>query len=217
VTHRTWTFTADDGPHELHVRHSWWSGTAEVWIDGELYARRERNIIDGGFTGSRTIGGRRVDLVVQPLLASFSYDLWIDGQWQPAVCPTCGYALRDATVGDACPECGTVISPPQNRWRQSPEPHRVPPIQAGRPIALPPMGRWGVIVVAMLGLGVGTAMLLVAVTGLGGVALQTLLGTVGGIVMLCGVALLLRPGGVTPAARRWSDPREAAAGGDHAG
>lgn len=42
VTRRTWEITVDGKPHQIRLRHGYWSGKREVWVDNQLVIQRKK-------------------------------------------------------------------------------------------------------------------------------------------------------------------------------
>jgi hypothetical protein len=169
-TSRSWSVSHGGTLHEVRLRHHWWSGMAEVRIDGELVARRRGLPMDAspGFVLRWQWGGRSAVLQVQPVLSWMramyrgAFDLWVDGVRQTAWCERCGYDLRASGQSADCPECGTPVAV-RRGWPRTtpPQLERAPGAEAGAGASVEsPRGGlvllWGCVgLVAVYAAGVG--------------------------------------------------------------
>lgn len=78
MTRKTWQIHLDGKTYGLEVRHGYWSGKREIWLDGQLIAAGKQ-LLDAGSAHSFNIGGHDSELLILSRGLSFRFLLLVDG------------------------------------------------------------------------------------------------------------------------------------------
>ena len=79
MTTKTWDFTLEGQSHTLTLEHGVFSGKRTIILDGQLLEHIPRNLLDTGSAHEYEVDGHSVVVVIQSKVASFVYDLLVDG------------------------------------------------------------------------------------------------------------------------------------------
>ena len=78
MTTKTWRIHLDGKTFKLKVRHGYWSGKREIWLDEQLIAQGKQ-LLDAGSTHSFDIAGHHCELLILTNGMTFYFCLLVDG------------------------------------------------------------------------------------------------------------------------------------------
>lgn len=76
---KDWKFTLEDGEHNVHLEHTWFSGKRKILLDGKPIVQ-ESKFFDFGNEYPFRIGGHQGLVTIRTNGLSFAYDVAIDGK-----------------------------------------------------------------------------------------------------------------------------------------